>query len=200
MRVLILTQELGLRWRQIHNEMQRYRLCVRSLTAMCDMLQVRALILMRNRGTLSALEVLPTLFRLFRCHDKALRQLLFRHIIAGECVDTTSEETFSLGSADIKAWRCASCCVADEKLANTSGCVSSGADIKSANRKHQDNRLNRGVQAFLYGLLQQDEEATALRALAVLTELHRRNVWRDARTVNVIGEHTECHGQLMLTC
>lgn len=28
------------------------------------------------------------------------------------------------------------------------------ADIKSANRKHQDNKLNRGVQAFLYGLLQ----------------------------------------------
>lgn len=35
--------------------------------------------------------------------------------------------------------------------------------------------------------LQGDEEAAALRALAVLTELHRRNVWRDARTVNVIG-------------
>lgn len=46
--------------------------------------QVRALILMRNRGTLTALEVLPTLFRLFHCQDKALRQLLFRHIIAGE--------------------------------------------------------------------------------------------------------------------
>lgn len=43
------------------------------------------------------------------------------------------------------------------------------------------------VQAFLYGLLQQEEESAALRALAVLTELHRRNVWRDARTVNVIG-------------
>lgn len=44
---------------------------------------VRALILMRNKGALSALEILPTLFRLFRCHDKTLKQLLFRHIIAG---------------------------------------------------------------------------------------------------------------------
>ena len=44
---------------------------------------VRALILMRNKGSLAALELLPTLFRLFRCHDKALKQLLFRHIIAG---------------------------------------------------------------------------------------------------------------------
>lgn len=44
---------------------------------------MRALILMRNRGVLSALDILPTLFRLFRCQDKALRQLLFRHIISG---------------------------------------------------------------------------------------------------------------------
>ena len=34
---------------------------------------------------------------------------------------------------------------------------------------------------------QNDNEGAAKRALAVLTELYRRNVWRDARTVNVIG-------------
>lgn len=107
---------------------------------------VRALILMRNKGALSALDILPTLFRLFRCHDKVLKQLLFRHIIA---------------------------------------------DIKAANRKHKDNKLNRGVQTFLYGLLQGDDEAAALRALAVLTELHRRNVWQDARTINVIASATQ---------
>ena len=45
---------------------------------------VRALILLRNRGALSALDILPSLFRLFRCQDKALRQLLFRHIISGK--------------------------------------------------------------------------------------------------------------------
>lgn len=43
--------------------------------------------------------------------------------------------------------------------------------------------------------LQGEEEASALRALAVLTDLHRRNVWRDARTVNVIGEYA-----LLLAC
>ena len=37
--------------------------------------------------------------------------------------------------------------------------------------------------------LQNDNEGAAKRALAVLTELYRRNVWRDARTVNVIGAH-----------
>ena len=30
------------------------------------------------------MQVLPVFFKLFECQDKALRQLLFRHIIAGE--------------------------------------------------------------------------------------------------------------------
>ena len=32
---------------------------------------------------MEALELLPLFLRLFRCPDKALRRLLFRHIIAG---------------------------------------------------------------------------------------------------------------------
>ena len=41
----------------------------------------------------------------------------------------------------------------------------------------------------MYGALQNENESAAMRSLAVLTELYRRHVWRDARTVNVIGEH-----------
>ena len=41
---------------------------------------VRALILLRNRHQLAPTALLPLLFRLFRVQDKALRQLLFRHI------------------------------------------------------------------------------------------------------------------------
>ena len=39
--------------------------------------------LLRNRAQLEPEEVLPLFFRLFRCQDKALRQMLFRHIITG---------------------------------------------------------------------------------------------------------------------
>lgn len=45
----------------------------------------QALILLRNRNQLPAVQVLPLFFRLFRCQDKPLRQLLFRHIVAGGC-------------------------------------------------------------------------------------------------------------------
>ncbi|CAL8470003.1 g9545 [Coccomyxa elongata] len=103
---------------------------------------VKALILLRNKGQLTPTELHPLFFRLFRCQDKDLRQMLFRHIIA---------------------------------------------DIKSANQKQRNERLNRSLQNFLYGCLANEGEAAAKPALAVLTELWRRQVWRDARTANVIA-------------
>lgn len=51
---------------------------------------VKALILLRNRGQVSPMEVLPLFFRLFRCRDKALRQMLFSHIVAGEALGAVS--------------------------------------------------------------------------------------------------------------
>ena len=48
---------------------------------------VKALILLRNRGQVSPMQVLPLFFRLFKCRDKALRQMLFSHIVAGETQD-----------------------------------------------------------------------------------------------------------------
>ena len=62
------------------------------------------------------------------------------------------------------------------------------ADIKSANQKQRNERLNRSLQNFLYSCLGSEGEAAAKPALAVLTELWRRHVWRDARTANVIGQ------------
>ncbi|GFR43447.1 hypothetical protein Agub_g4529 [Astrephomene gubernaculifera] len=103
---------------------------------------VGALILLRNRGQVEAMGVLPLFFRLFRCQDKALRQQLFRHIVA---------------------------------------------DLKAANRKTRNERLNRSVQNFMYSVVSDENEAAAKRGLAVLTEMWRRHVWRDARTVNVIA-------------
>jgi hypothetical protein len=42
----------------------------------------QALILMRNRGQLAATTLLPLCFRLFRCHDKRLRSLMYAHIVS----------------------------------------------------------------------------------------------------------------------
>ena len=70
------------------------------------------------------------------------------------------------------------------------------ADIKTANQKHRNEQLNRTIQNFLYSLLATDNDVAAKKSLAVLTELWRRHVWRDARTVNVIGESASDHSDL----
>ena len=43
---------------------------------------VEALVLMRNRGHIEPIQLLRLFFMLFRCHDKALRKLLTRHIVS----------------------------------------------------------------------------------------------------------------------
>jgi hypothetical protein len=62
------------------------------------------------------------------------------------------------------------------------------SDIKNSNKHHRNEKLNRSLQNFMYGVISDDNEAAAKKSLAVCTELWRRHVWRDARTVNVIGE------------
>ncbi|KAK3271846.1 hypothetical protein CYMTET_19828 [Cymbomonas tetramitiformis] len=104
---------------------------------------VEALILLRNRGRLSSVELLPVFFRLFRCNDKRLRQMLFKHIVS---------------------------------------------DLHNSNKKHRNEKLNRTLQNFLFEQLTKEEHVTAAKkSLAVLTEMYRRNVWTDARPVNVIA-------------
>ncbi|WIA37864.1 hypothetical protein OEZ86_014713 [Tetradesmus obliquus] len=61
------------------------------------------------------------------------------------------------------------------------------ADLKAANQKGRNERLNRAVQAFLFNVLADDSELAAKKSLAVLGELWRRHIWRDARTVNCIA-------------
>mmetsp|Transcript_34639 Transcript_34639/g.65213 ORF Transcript_34639/g.65213 Transcript_34639/m.65213 type:complete len:376 (-) Transcript_34639:1563-2690(-) len=61
------------------------------------------------------------------------------------------------------------------------------SDIQNCNKRHRDEKLNKSLQNFLYSQLQEDHEGCAKKSLAVLTELYRRNVWTDQRTVNVIA-------------
>ena len=104
---------------------------------------VKALVLLRNRDFLSPLQLMPALFQLFKCQDKALRQLVFQHIIS---------------------------------------------DIARVNAKQKNNKLNSSLQNYLYSVLKDTESTTAVKkSLDVMVELYRRNVWKDAKTVNVIA-------------
>lgn len=58
--------------------------------------------------------------------------------------------------------------------------------IRRMNQKHKNDPKNRALQNILFGMLQQEDEAIAKRALITLCDFHRRKVWFDDRTANAI--------------
>ncbi len=176
---------------------------------------VKSLILLRHRGQVAATQTLPLLFKLFRCSDKLLRQTCFRHIVAGKwggVVDTGTyrnmqehtHQHMSTCNASIvspstthehshnaqqKTHTSHNITRTSHNITRTSHNITrtSHTDIKNSNKKHVNEALNRQLQSFLYTILAGDNTRTAKKSLAVLCELYRRGVWRDAKTVNVIG-------------
>lgn len=68
------------------------------------------------------------------------------------------------------------------------------ADIKNINSKHKNNKLNSGLQTFMFSMLQENSTIRVKTALDVMVELYRRNIWNDAKTVNVIT--TACFSKI----
>ena len=48
-------------------------------------------------------------------------------------------------------------------------------------------RLNTTMQNFMFTMLKDSNKVAAKTSLDVMIELYRKNVWRDAKTVNVIA-------------
>ncbi|KAJ3186370.1 Protein SDA1 [Gaertneriomyces sp. JEL0708] len=61
-------------------------------------------------------------------------------------------------------------------------------DIKNANAKTTNNKLNKTLQNFMYTMLKDSNETAAKKSLEVMIDLYKKNVWNDAKTVNVIAE------------
>ncbi|XP_061554496.1 protein SDA1 homolog [Phycodurus eques] len=60
------------------------------------------------------------------------------------------------------------------------------ADIKNINAKHKNNKVNSSLQNFMYTMLRDRNPIAAKISLDVMVELYKRNIWNDAKTVNVI--------------
>ncbi|XP_043078099.1 protein SDA1 homolog [Puntigrus tetrazona] len=59
-------------------------------------------------------------------------------------------------------------------------------DIKNINAKHKNNKMNTTLQNFMYTMLRDSNPVAAKISLDVMVELYKRNIWNDAKTVNVI--------------
>ncbi|NXF85764.1 SDA1 protein, partial [Eubucco bourcierii] len=60
------------------------------------------------------------------------------------------------------------------------------SDIKNVNAKHKNNKVNTTLQNFMYTMLRDSNPTAAKISLDVMIELYMRNIWNDAKTVNVI--------------
>lgn len=67
-------------------------------------------------------------------------------------------------------------------------------DIKNINAKHKNNKVNVVLQNFMYTMLRDSNATAAKMSLDVMIELYRRNIWNDAKTVNVIT--TACFSKI----
>lgn len=67
-------------------------------------------------------------------------------------------------------------------------------DIKNINKKHRNNKVNTALQNFLFTALRDSHPIAVKMSLDIMIELYRRNIWNDARTVNVIV--TACASKL----
>ncbi|KAJ4436034.1 hypothetical protein ANN_18661 [Periplaneta americana] len=60
-------------------------------------------------------------------------------------------------------------------------------DIKNMNAKHKNTRLNTILQNFMYSMLKDSNSKAAKMSVDIMIELYKKNVWNDAKTVNVIA-------------
>lgn len=67
-------------------------------------------------------------------------------------------------------------------------------DIKNLNYHHKNNKLNKTLQNFMYTMLADSNAIAAKMSLDVMTELYHRQIWNDAKTVNVIS--TACFSKI----
>jgi hypothetical protein len=75
-------------------------------------------------------------------------------------------------------------------------------DIKAINQKKHNDKLNKAIQALLFQVVAEDNGVTARRTVALLSELYRRRIWVDARTVNgyLLCYHRYYHLSLFYYC
>ncbi|XP_058057835.1 protein SDA1 homolog isoform X2 [Anopheles bellator] len=60
-------------------------------------------------------------------------------------------------------------------------------DIKNMNAKNKDMKLNSTLQSFMYTMLRDTNPKAAKMSADIMIELYRKQIWNDAKTVNVLA-------------
>ncbi|KAF7989980.1 hypothetical protein HCN44_008654 [Aphidius gifuensis] len=74
-------------------------------------------------------------------------------------------------------------------------------DIKNINSKHKNAKVNTTLQNFMFTMFKDSNERAAKMSADIMIELYKKNIWNDAKTVNVIA--TGCFSRtikVVVTC
>ena len=61
------------------------------------------------------------------------------------------------------------------------------SDLKKLNKNAKVVNINRRLQNFIYGMLEDVNEQASKRGLSLMIELYKRRIWNDDKAVNVIA-------------
>ncbi|GIY02488.1 protein SDA1 homolog [Caerostris extrusa] len=61
------------------------------------------------------------------------------------------------------------------------------SDLKKINAVHKNVKVNTTLQNFMFKMLTNEHKAAPRVSLDIMVDLYRRNIWRDAKTVNAIA-------------
>ncbi|KAJ1984676.1 Severe Depolymerization of Actin [Dimargaris verticillata] len=123
---------------------------------------VQSLILMRNKGILDSTKTLPLFFTLFRCHDKGLRELLYRHIV-GDIRTANAQHKNNRLNKSLQSFMYT-------MLLSATNASSTHASAPAKSANSGDNAI------------------AAKKSVDVCIELYRKHIWDDAKTANIIAE------------
>ena len=61
------------------------------------------------------------------------------------------------------------------------------SDVKLLNKGKNSAQYNRQIQSFIHKFISEETSLTAQKSVEVISELYRRRIWSDSRTVNIIA-------------
>eukprot|EP01083_Nonionella_stella_P039209 106644_1 len=59
--------------------------------------------------------------------------------------------------------------------------------ITGINKRSKNETVNRSIQNYMFNMLKDENDVTVKKSLSILIELYRRNIWKNAKTVNIIA-------------
>ena len=60
-------------------------------------------------------------------------------------------------------------------------------DIKRINVHHKNQVINKQIQNLIFEIVKNNADNSAKRALHIMIQLYKKNIWNDAKTVNIIA-------------